>query len=187
MDKEVSTKPLNNCQYTHEKVPFRIPRSWSLSFPFHDVHDGHWNEISGSTCRLGYDYSLGLMIVSFLSDVNPAGVLVYRLNATEDGRRVVKDGCNLVLLDGRRQHAVVEVLYRTSKHPLPAGHLPRHLVQRWDGAHTKQAEVIKLSKASNTSSVTICSDSTFVDYMKALVICGTSFDWEFGVKFLMHP
>lgn len=123
-----------------------------------------------------------MMTVFFSSDDNLAGAPVDRLQSTENGRKVVKEGFNLINLDGPHQQTASEILYKNGRHPLTTGPLHMHLINLRDGANTNQAHAIKLRKLRNTSSALMYRHSRPVDNMTALVNNAGAFDSEYSVK-----
>lgn len=53
-----------------------------------------------------------------LHDFNTANDTSDHILVAGDGRRVLKHGFNLIMLDRRHLHAVVDILHKTGEHPL---------------------------------------------------------------------
>lgn len=66
--------------------------------------------------KQGYDYSLEVMTDLFSHDVNQGCAPADRLLVTNDAQKVLIDGSNLTILDGRHQYATVEILDKEGEH-----------------------------------------------------------------------
>lgn len=57
-------------------------------------------------------------------------------------------------------------------------------IRRLDDEEIKQAEVMKLSKMSNTTNAIVCMDKSFVDITKGIISYMGAFELQHEVKFM---
>lgn len=99
--------------------------------------------------------------------------------ATENGGKVANDGFNLIIiLEGKNQNIVVDVMLKSGELLWTAGHICKHLIIRRDGADINQTKADKLSNTGKMSSALMHVDSTFIITMKALVKYAAAFTFQ---------
>lgn len=99
--------------------------------------------------KQGYDYSIGIMTVSFrlISTQQTVRCTVNWLRKMV--QKVEKDELNLIVPGTQHRCTVVDILCKAGEGSWTAGNILMRLIMRLDGADIERIEAIKLSKDSH--------------------------------------
>lgn len=115
--KEVFMQRLDLYQYNYEEGYILVDRVKYPNFLLSDVRTRHCVEMSESMHKQGYDYSLGMRVLLYPADFNPAGTTAGRMFTSEDGRRILKDGYFQIIFHGSHCQAALTFCVRWENIP----------------------------------------------------------------------
>lgn len=125
-----------------------------------------------------------MITISILLDGNPAGAITNRIMATENGQRFVKDGLNLVTLNGWPEDTADGLTRQISEHTWFADRLCVHVSMCPDGAYITKADTANICKICNKSFGLVHHDITFLDTIEALYSSANHIIVEYDVKII---
>lgn len=127
----------------------------------------------------GYYYSLGMITLPTLKNVNAGGATVGFLTATGDGLRAVKECRILVALESSIEQLVtLNSWHKNGEHPSSASHFLKLLIKCRGEANIKQERSICLRKAPYTSPALGHHESNFLKRLKVLENYSGALDLE---------
>lgn len=132
---------------------------------------------------LGFNYCIRMITAIWSLEWNHTDPLMKAVILEKDGGKVTKGGCKMVLLD--ESHHCRAVSQLSAEIGCEWTKCQLHFVQDiyWDSPDAWQAEKIKNSGMTNTSTAIVHMDCTFLSVMKAVLNYAGAFGLQCGVSF----
>lgn len=106
----VCIPPLDTADYSHEEGYVTLRQIPILQYTFCNINKKHGKDLSKSMAQQGFQYKNGMMNVFFRADGNPLGATVTSIFEEDDGGKVVKCWCFLIISDRRLRHRTFKML-----------------------------------------------------------------------------
>lgn len=177
-------QPFNFVDYAHHKVYAKIDYVPDPEQPQCYIADILCRSVAQSSCTYTLDFARGLMTVYISAAVSSAGATYAPAVDNIDGKRVLKDDCRTVTLDGIHGRHLVDLVWNKNYLALVEKPLRMRYSIRIDMKPITSAQAIKLSNIANISAVVIRCGRSFIVTIQIFHSYARPFEGDCAVSFV---